>query len=910
MEFDLPAWLDLSNTTQKFRNDLLLIGSTVFILGFDLVATWLILHDRVEAETGPSPDPGSDNASGVAPSTFTSTVDTASSKWKLIKANVCSLLFASLLIAGVILFPYCFEKGYHGLLIPSAFVVGALFYSREIVSRKLRLLPPAPPSPSDRISLLLATTVAFFLILLRWEKVPIGMNGDVGTICMSGMRMWNDHLHPLRINSSTLPGLLDPLYGGGVLLTDSPFFGNRLYPLFCGILCPVVMYRWVRLIGSRELAWFTTIVMIATPFFQYYSRVPMGTSLWLMELIFFYGMTRSLVTPGKLGPLLAGIALALAQWDYYASRTLVAVGLTAPFLAWPFRRTLAQGWWKRLLVIPLFGIASLLAFPLMDNFGSRQWTFYFSPAYFSVENSDIARNPSILGAKILGHLGMWFSPDWNEARFMTVPSSPVMFGPFAGLLLVGLGFSLYSIFTSIGFLLVSIFIFGIASSLASMGAPNGHRAMTSMLPILLLVGMGFSALWPKPSRQEAYEEGSRKTDEAPFGFIDRLRQSLVLILLLWGCVASIQHFQVDMWKDWRTIRAQEYDENLRALRFREDREKFDVVIAPGPKDIDFFITENDQFTKLDYGNWLPPNWSQRPQAVHATTHVQGLSGLAKSLTPWLRGRECLDPSGNRAGWEYKTGTAKIGSATAARSWSDNGRISGTLMFPHSGNVLLTCKDCRILMEAPISSATAEGTARLQVLRGLNRLSLLPSYRNQPPPQYIHLAYKPLSGETQEHILAPGDLYTIPLHGWLQKVIEMKANEPLQNAKTSISVTPVLFTHNINEEPIYSTASRFLTRYRSIPQLPPGNHSFVLNLGEPRDFEIRIVGVKEIFDATQEQRTLSFSLEAQEVNGKILEILRQDKGRPTSISLDVLSPEGTWEVPPYTWFQPTLYVPPR
>jgi len=117
-------------------------------------------------------------------------------------------------------------------------------------------------------------------------------------------------------------------------------------------------------------------------------------------------------------------------------------------------------------------------------------TFYYSPAFFSVENSDLAKNPSLLGVKLLGHLRMWFSPDFNEARFMTVPSSPVMFGSFAGLLLVGFGLGLYSLFSSMGFMLASIFVLGIACSLAPW-VPHGHRGMTATLPVLLMVGMDF-----------------------------------------------------------------------------------------------------------------------------------------------------------------------------------------------------------------------------------------------------------------------------------------------------------------------------------------------------------------------------------------------------------------------------------
>ncbi len=906
MYLNLPTWLNLADETQKVRNDIIRIGLVAFILGFELIATWLILRDRVSKKKQTS---NTDTLTSEVPSNPTTTPNTSPTQHRPWMVGVLSLIYSVLLTAGVILFPYCFEKGWYGLLIPAAFVIGAVFYSRETKFHRLTLTPPARPALSDLAGLLLITCVTFGLILLNWETIPTGMNGDVATICMSGMRMWTAHLHPLRMNSSTLPGLLDPLYGGGVLLTGSPFFGNRLYPLFCGILCPIVIYRWVRLIGSRDMAWFTTIVMIATPFFQYYSRVPMGTSLWLMELVFFYGLTRSLVTSGARGPLLAGIALALAQWDYYSSRTLVALALAAPFLAWPFRKRLAHGWWWRLSIIPLFGIGSLLAFPLMVNYGSREWTFYYSPAFFSVQNSDLAHNPSLLGIKLLGHLQMWFSPTFNEARFMTVPASPVMFGSFAGLLLVGFGIGLYSLFSSMGFLLASIFILGIACSLASMGAPNGHRGMTATLPVLLMVGLGLSALWPsRPVPSDSTPDDVRESDSNTMGFTGWLRRLIVLTLLVWGCWASLGYFQTGMWKDQRTIRAQEYNENLRPMRVREDSKEYDVVIIPPPKDIDRFITESFQFTVLDYGKWLPPNWAKRPLAVHGTVHVHSLAGLVNSLAPWLQAREITDPANFPAGWEYKTGREKINSFMAAKQWSQSGKITGTLMFPQPGRVELTCTDYLIRMNAPIASTMTEGKTEVQVLRGLNRLTFRPTRVNQPLPQTFHLTYRPDSGKPQGWTLAPTDLYAIPLCGWLQTVVETGFKDQPAQTKKTVSVTPTLFTHHMNEEPLSTTASNITTTYQSIPDLPPGLHHFIINMGAPRPLEIRLVGGKEIYNTTQEEPKIFFSLDAQEANGKVLEIIRRDIGRPVPIGLEVAYPNGKTEVPPYTWFKPVVYVP--
>jgi hypothetical protein len=892
-------------TVQLILNDFLRIGSTIFILGFYILSFILVLFDKKASDSGsklPAPlkdgegekDPSLEGAGLPVPfcgSKEESAADTSS--FSSLRNSASSQVGTLFLFASVLAFPWLFNRGLHGILILAPLGV-YMFLGRGVLAGRLGMRSPEFPGVRELLCLAAASLIVFGLTIFRWREVPPSMNGDVATICLSGLNMWKTRSHPFYINGSTLPALLDTLYGLFVLVSPDRILATRLHPLLCAVLCPIFMYRWMRLIGPKSLSWLTTGVFIIAPFFQYYSRVPMGTSLILMELIFLYGLTRCFVCCGFRGPLLGGIALGLSHWDYYGARVLVATASMAPLLALPYWRKLEKGWWWRLIALGAIALPFVLAFPIMTNYDGSRWTWYMSPAFFSIKNSDIARNPEMWMEKLKGHWQMWFDDRGNEARFMTVPGSSVLSFPLSGLGLVGMGFLILSFSSVIAPILMVLLFLGILCSLMSMGLPNGHRALMGCIPVVVCVGLGLQSLWCL---------GDWKSGR----WLKGVRRTATFALLIWGSVASLWYFQVTMWKDERTVRAQEFDENTRPLRVLGRAATHDILLCSFPKDIDRFILDGKNYPVFDYGSWLPPNWAKKPLAVEATAHVQGLVALPKAVFERNQWEEFKDPAGGLAGWEYIAGSNKLGAAGVRKQWEETGKVSGTLMFPESGKADFTLSGYRIEVHSPVFPASSENSGSFRVLRGLNLISFKPLERDSPPPNNLSLIYQPVSGQTEEHLLSVADLYETPLHGWL-RIIEEFAERSGGDAtlQPNYSIVPEIYTHRTYEEPPLKAGHTRICRYRSVPHLPPGPHDFTIDLSDTREIKV-LIGGHPIFPETKPERTYTFRLESDEINGQVFEIFKSEDKGPASISLEVRDPGSEKELPPYDWFTPASVV---
>ena len=767
----ITRWFDMRDPTQPARDEGLLIGTAVFLVGFYVLSTLWVLFDRT----------GGSDEQNEAPTFITS--EGFYQRW----IGIFSAFILFLLIIG---FPWFYQRGWHGWVIFPVFLLTLVAFS-ESRAKRLRLRIPRRLNRNEAIGLFFLCLFVLGLTLFRWEHAPVAMNGDEASIGVSGKGLWVHHYHPFRVNASTLPAVLDTLYGLCVIFFEDPRFGLRVYPLFCAVLCPLVLFRWIRLFGPPPLAWMSTFLFVITPFFQYYSRVPMGTTLIFAELVFFYGFTRCLVSRGISGPIAGGIALGVAHWDYYAARVLIGLSITLPFLALAFcgREKLAKGWWWRVILLGVIALPFVFSFLLMADYDPSRWTWYMAPGYFTFENSDLARGFGSLWPKVIGHFEMWFSDAGNEARFMTVPGSPVLPYPLGGLALAGFGVLLFSFTTCLAPTLIWTFILGVACSLFSMGSPNGHRAMVACVPIAVFMGMGLYAVWPV-----------HLNGDAPIR--DRIRASMVGILLVLGTIISLKYFHVDMWKDPRAIIAHHYAMNDRTQRLLRDRDDYDLQVAPFPNDIDRLLLdiERDDIGTFHYGTWLPPNWAERPMSVQADTHVKSLVGLPRSVFGEESFEVLFDPMGGFSGWGYHTGREKLSLKEAARRWYEEGRLGGSIMVPESGTLAISCKDCRIFNQSPTLPQESVGRGTMQVLRGLNRIILEPTQPDQRLPLYLKIDYSPFEGAGYEGTLSVTDLYAIPFRGWFKTVHEARIVNGTEVVTKAQSISPVIFTHHTAEDP--------------------------------------------------------------------------------------------------------------
>jgi hypothetical protein len=366
--------------------------------------------------------------------------------------------------------------------------------------------------------------------------------------------------------------------------------------------------------------------------------------------------------------------------------------------------------------------------------------------------------------------------------------------------------------------------------------------------------------------------------------------------------------QYGMWKDRRAIEAQEYDSYLMALRVGERLNDSNIIVTNKGLDLVNFFYGSTKFTFLNYGNWIQPNWDVfRQNAVETAANMWPLMGLPKSLSPKVQFNEFKNPAGGHAGWEYLTGSQMtLGNLGAAKQWAEEGRITGTLMMSESAQLQMTCKDYRIKVRTAISSASSENTGSFEVLRGLNRVALLPTRDSQIEPRYLQLRFTPSEGQAEDHVIAPGDLYTIPVCGWLEEAsltrFDITGGSPVQR-----SIVPTIYTHLLDVESVYYKGKKLpatrYRRYRSYVSLPPGNHQFAFYASEPCTISMSIGDKQMKWDGPIDGNTTRFTLNSEEVNGKLIEITKTDGEKPADFSFEVVPENRTREVPPYFWFTP-------
>ncbi|NUN95991.1 MAG: hypothetical protein HUU16_07435 [Candidatus Omnitrophica bacterium] len=871
----VQQFFDFSDQTWRLRNDIVRVALAVFLAAFYLLSTAFILFDGPRKESDPAPDGPREEPEVTSP-------EPRKRPW-------VALAYTLVLLILVLAFPWLLEQRRYGWLIPAALVAGVVFLP-ESRKRTLSLRPPEKALNGELVAFAALAVAAALLALWRWDKVPIAMNGDVGTIAMSGRDMWRQHLHPLYTNPSSLPAIPDIFYGLSLILMEDQVFAMRVYPMALAALCPIVLVRWISLFAPRGLAWMAGIVFVLSPFFQYYSRVPMGTSLIFPQLVFLYGITRCLILKGVSGPILGGLGLGVAHWDYYAARVLVGYALTLPALLLPYWKTLARGWWLRLLALIVVAAPFVAAFPFQAYYKERGWTWSQVPAHYTLENQEVLRIEGLWKRKTMDHFRMWFDPTLNEARFMTVPGSPVHPFPLGGLLLVGTGLLALAWKSPALPITLWLFLLGTACSLVANGAPNGHRALPAHPALAVWVAIALYHLWPA---------GSLSSPRA----LKEFRRWLVLALLVLSAVTCLKFFQFDMWRDPKTIMCHDWDENARARRLLRDVDTCDVSIIPYESSTDRFLLDGKRVRILNFGDWLPANWARRPVSIQAESYCQELAGLPRSVFAKWEWEEVRDPVGTLSGWGYRTRGKKLGLAEVARQWEEQGRITGTLMLPQSGMLSVDCPGCVISYHNPAAPLVSEESGTFQALRGLTTLSLSPLVPGTPMPLYLRLAYKPTNGATEEVTLSPADLYSIPMHGWL-KTLRLRGGAPGPEGKTFQSISPVIFTRGSSEDPEMGRAVEQEIRYTATVNLPSGTHECYFIIQDPRPVWVKLDGV-ELASSRDDspERIFRFALTDRMANGKVLEVGKIERFGGGYMSLEIPAGPGLMEVPPYHWFTP-------
>ncbi len=847
---------------EPLRDGVLRWGCALFLLAVYLLGPWLTLRDRA-ATPEPSPEPPPDAPGWIGAA------------------------YALALAALVAAFPLAFPRGLHLLLAPAALALTLAAGSAG--SPRLSMQRPRALRRAECLALLgLGATVAV-LTLWRWKEMPVGLHGDEAKCGLTALQLFRDGRHPFFLNEAGVPAFLQSLDGLAFLWIDDRVLALRMVPLLCAVMAPLVLFRWLRLIGPPALAWLASLALVGMPFFEHYSRTPTGTTLVLAQLLFLYGLTRSLVAPGALGPLLGGLGLGIAQWDYYASRMLIGLVALAPILLAPYARQLAAGWWKRVALLGLVAVPIASCFVLMSNYSSHGWTFYLLPRSDPLPPSD---TPLVLALwkRLALHAPMWFSDEGNKVGAITVPGSPVLPFPQGALALVGAGVLIASALRAPAALVASMLLLGLVPSLVTDGPPNGHRVLTAEIPVAVLLGLGLHALWPGAAN-------------GPRG-ASRMRRGLAVAALLASSVAGLAYFHGHMRQSGGYAWSQEIAANLRARRLLDEGARFDRRLVTPIHPVERFLLDEVELPVLNFGHWLPTNWSRRPLSVNSLVERQALVGLARSALRPGDWEEYVAVDGEAAGWRYRTDGQPLGAAAVAEQWRAQRAIRGTWMLPSAGIVELRCPGYRVAYRTPLLSASVDGDGRFRVHRGLAEVRIEPLHGRELPPEAIDIAYTPDGAPTENHRLQPGDLFAIPVHGWLRQTF---AAGDAGETRIESAILPTLFAWwGVEEEWPKPTSERRRTVYSALVAVPEGVHPFLAYVTPPRQLWIRVGGRDVVRVTPDEAREAhEFSLDARH-HGQLIEISRLDDGGTHEVSrfsLQTRLPNGHDEVPPYAWFVP-------
>jgi hypothetical protein len=793
--------------------------------------------------------------------------------------NIASFSLTVLVImaCSVALFPLALARNWH----PALVAVGAACGLLALLGGAPAAIDPGPLSAfsrSEGLTLLAVIVLAIAAVWTGADSLPPGMNGDEAKVGLMARSLLAQGNHPFFFSDVGIPGTMPFTHGlfGAIYRAvggEDPVQVVRFFPRVAAVLCVPVLYAWMRLLGTPLLAATASAVFATLPAFGYYSRVPCGASLLLAALLFLWGMTRGFVGPGWLGPVIGGLGLGVAQWDFPASRALGLIAIAAPIVTLLFPGRTAKGWLWRHLGLLTVAAPVVLGFVLIQGFDPDRFTWFLTLKGYNTSSSLALHGHFLRMSKEL--FGLWFSPNAGAASWLTVPGSAYLTPVFAALCLLGLGIAMTRPGGFAAPLLLVALVGGNLPSLLG-GEANGHRALLAEPIKAVLIGIAVTTI-----AQAAASARWRQV----------VSFALAGACLLVGGLASLRHFREGMWRNSSALEVQEPGMLAQARRVVRDLRCCDVRTASLSYVLE--LVAGSRAPVWTPAEWLPRNDSLRPLSVQASTDVAPMAGLPKSLGTMVQFEEIRSANGVPLGWGYKTDGGRMGDEQVARSWKSGDRISGSFLAPAPGRILFSSPGYRLEVEGAVDSASFEDQGSVLVVPGLVTLTFLPRTKGQPPPASVGWHY--LSADAGElcrpHALRPRDLFRIPVNGWL------KSHRDENGTLVPRAVVPTIFEIGWVPENIPSVVS---TVYQAFPHFPAGATSFVISTVPYAPLRIRVGGREVSFTAAEFHQV---DLQTGEDGSMMVEVEMQGPSGRCCTALAIETKDGRLEVPPYGWFSP-------
>ncbi|MBN2754000.1 MAG: glycosyltransferase family 39 protein [Candidatus Goldbacteria bacterium] len=385
-------------------------------------------------------------------------------------------------------------------------IASVIFLAAEASYRYRRVISQVPEIPEkstltkEIIYVSIITAVAAFFRLYIINETPAGFAYDESTLSAAAVEV---------INKSTVYGYKMPAYVGGdikystffiyILSFVFKFFGAgivqaRVTMAIIGILSAVGVYFLSRRMFGIKAAFFIGLIFAVMRWHVNFSRITFyavfGVFLGIAAVYFIY----MVLTRGKkLDFALLGVTLGLVPYGYTPGRMLLlAVLFTGAFIAIRDISFYKQNRKKIILSLVLFIITFA---PLGGYFLTHRQEFMSRTSQVSILDEKLVqtwfhgkftREQAIKDT--FKKTFQMFTRYGDQNPRHNIPGKPMLDIVTGGLAVLGLGFMIFRILNVFYFFVVTLFICTLIPGLLTIEAPQSHRVIYSIIPIIIFVG--------------------------------------------------------------------------------------------------------------------------------------------------------------------------------------------------------------------------------------------------------------------------------------------------------------------------------------------------------------------------------------------------------------------------------------
>ncbi len=667
----------------------------------------------------------------------------------------------------------------------------------------------------------------------------------------------------------------------------------RSYSILCGIVCIPAFYCLARNCLPTIWASLATILLIFSPFHNFYSRVTLGARLTILEIISIYFLITAINRRSYLRVAFAAIGASILLYDYRAARIMPIVLLLGVLTAWLGRRIKAA---RMILYFAIVtGVILTLLVPLCYVWTQRPDKPWFHPTVGSLNSL------SQIKLGIRSSFLMFQNERYGTQYVFSQANATCLNFPLLALMIGGLllSFVIFDVWPAL-FIGLCFFVALLPSGLSGVMG-RAHRCIMVIPFMYILIGY---SLWML-SRILSFCAGRI------------VSYCGLVIITVWCSIWGVNYFFQDMWKLrpkvmeglWKTsaIRATEVawelsKDNYQIFTGRPSR--FWLYLSGVPKISSWKTSAEIAFRPK---NWLPENWSDTKKAVILSEYTDGpvLNIMTQWASPYSWEEEFYPVGGTRlligkfGGYKRKMLAPKpilrSGWIRRFRQWD------GSLMFANQYEIVL--KDHTDGAKIYIDGEPWFSVGKKAIFAaGLHDVRILSAIVEQnkalsKEPCFVFEVRDLIANSYSEIRITPSMLYPIPVHGWIHTAYPV--DEP--SRMVNFAIEPFIFYSGIWGEKDYFPAKEIIHEWRSQVRLRRGD-TLPLEVSWRRGEVDVYVDGKEM-PKNPNRKSITFQLDGSEEEHAVL-IRWGVVGNYLKIMLTRAGYNNQQECPPYEIFYPS------